>query len=109
MGEDTEILREIRDLLRLLAEPALAERDKVLRATILDVVGKSQRKADAVVLMDGTRSQAEIRKESGIDAGDLSRLLRALRDASLIEEDEKQLRTVIPVPQNLLETFSRDI
>lgn len=108
MGGDTELLTEIRDLLRLIAEPALAERDKKLRALLLHVVGKSKRKADAVVLMDGTRSQAAIRKECGIDVGDLSRLVKALREAALIGADDKQPKTVFPIPVNFLETFSGD-
>ena len=108
MGTDTELLTEIRDLLRLIAEPALAERDRKRRALLLEAVGKSKRKADAVVLMDGTRSQAAIRKECGIDAGDLSRLVRALREAAVIGGDDKQPNTVFPIPVNFLEAFSGD-
>ena len=104
MSEDTELLKEIRDLLRLMAEPAIAERDKKLRASLIQVVGKSQRKADAVILMDGTRSQSAIRKECGIDMGDLSRLVKALREASLIQGDDKP-KAVVPVPTNFLETW----
>ncbi len=107
MTEDTELLREIRDLLRLLAEPALAERDKKLRASILHIVGKSKKKAEAVVLMDGTRSQAAIRKDCEIDMGDLSRLVKALREASLIGPDDKQPKTIFPIPANFIETWDR--
>ena len=84
MSEDTEILREIRDLLRLMAEPALAKRDERLRTLLQQIIGKSKQKAEAVVLMDATRSQATIRKDCGIDHGNLSRLVKALRDAELI-------------------------
>jgi hypothetical protein len=108
MSDDTELLREIRDLLRLIAEPAVAERDKKLRGLLLQAVGKSKRKADAVILMDGTRSQAAIRKECGIDMGDLSRLVKALREAALIGADDKQPKTVFPVPANFLDIFSGD-
>jgi hypothetical protein len=106
MTEDTELLREIRDLLRLMAEPALAERDKKRRALLLQIVGKSKRKAEAVVLMDGSRSQAAIRKDCAIDAGDLSRLIKALREASLIGPDDKQPKTVFPIPTNFLDAFA---
>lgn len=105
MGEDTELLIEIRDLLRLMAEPALAKRDSKLRALLLQIVGKSKRKADAVVLMDGTRSQTAIRKECGIDMGDLSRLVKAMREANLIGADDNP-KTVFPIPPNFIEAFS---
>ncbi|MET3899445.1 DNA-binding MarR family transcriptional regulator [Devosia sp. UYZn731] len=108
MSEDTELLREIRDLLRLVAEPALAERDKKLRALLLQVVGASKLKAQAVLLMDGTRSQADIRKDLAIDKGALSRLVKALRETALIEPDDTHPKTVFPVPANFLEAFSGD-
>jgi hypothetical protein len=108
MSEDTDLLREIRDLLRLMAEPALAERDKKLRVLLLQIVGKSKRKAEAVVLMDGTRSQVDIRKDCAIDPGDLSRLVKALREASLIGLDDKHPKTVFPIPMNFVETFGGD-
>jgi hypothetical protein len=79
MHEQTELLREMRDLLLVIAEPALAKRDERLRASLLDIVGKSKAKAQATLLMDGLRSQAAICKESGIDKGALSRLTKALR------------------------------
>ena len=106
MSEDTELLREIRDLLLLLAEPALAERDKKLRALLLQVVGKSAQKGDAVILMDGTRSQAAIGKSSGMNSGNLSRFVRTLREAEQIGADVDQPKTVFPVPSNFLETFN---
>jgi len=106
MSSDNELLTEIRDLLRLMAEPALAERDKKLRSTLVEIVGKSRRKADAVLKMDGTRSQTEIKKDCGIDLGDLSRLVKALREKSLIGADDKHPKIVIPVPADFLEAFS---
>ena len=108
MAEDTEILAEIRDLLRLMAEPALAKRDERLRASLHQVIGKSKQKAEAVALMDGTRSQADIRKDCGIDDGNLSRLVKALREAELIGLDDKQPKLVFPVPSNLSDTVGKD-
>lgn len=107
MSEDTELLREIRDLLRLVAEPALAKRDEKLRASLKQIIGKSKRKAEAVVLMNGSRSQAEIRKQCGIDDGDLSRLVKALRGAELIGADDKHPKLAFPVPSNLPETVGK--
>ena len=96
MVENTEILLEIRDLLRLMAEPALAKRDERLRASLPQIVGKSKQKAMAVALMDGTRSQAAIRQECRIDDGNLSRLVKTLRAAELIGPDDKHLKLVFP-------------
>jgi hypothetical protein len=39
-------VRELRDLVRLLAEPAIAERDKKLRAELRRLVGKSPKKRE---------------------------------------------------------------
>jgi len=62
MNEQTELLREMRNILLVIAEPALAQRDEKLRATLRGIVGKSKPRAKAVLLMDGTRSQSEIKK-----------------------------------------------
>ena len=108
MTQDTEILLEIRDLLRLIAEPALAKRDERLRTSLQQAIGKSKHKVQAVVLMDGTRSQAAIRKDCGIDHGDLSRLVKALRGAELIGPDDKHPKLAFPLPSNLLNTARKD-
>jgi DNA-binding transcriptional ArsR family regulator len=107
MSDDTEILREIRDLLRLMAEPALAKRDERLRTSLQQVIGKSKQKAEAVVLMDGTRSQTAIRADCGIDDGNLSRLVKALREAELIGPDDKHPKLVFPLPSNLPGTVGK--
>lgn len=103
MSSDSEIFREIRDLLRLIAEPALAKRDERLRASLQEIIGKGRQKAEVVALMDGARSLADIRKATGIDAGNLSRLVSALRGAELIGTDDKYPKLVFPAPSNLLE------
>jgi len=96
--EQTELLREMRDLLRIIAEPALAARDQKLRAALLEIVGKSQSKGKATLLMDGSRTQAAIVTESGIDQGNLSRLLKALRAKELLGVDEKHPKLAISIP-----------
>lgn len=106
MSDDTEILREIRDLLRLIAEPALAKRDERFRTSLREVVGKSKQKAEVVVLMDGTRSQADIRKAAGIDGGNLSRLVTALREAELIGPDDKCPKLVFSIPSTFFSSGS---
>jgi hypothetical protein len=100
LDDQTELLREMRDLLRVIAEPALAKRDEGLRALLLEVVGKSKARAKAVPLMDGSRSQTAICKESGIDNGELSRVTKALRAKALIAADEKHPKLVISITPN---------
>jgi hypothetical protein len=39
MDENIELWREMRNLLRVIAEPVLAKRDKKLRASLCGVVG----------------------------------------------------------------------
>ncbi|MBI1814170.1 MAG: hypothetical protein HYR72_04280 [Deltaproteobacteria bacterium] len=105
MSRDIELLSEIRDLLQVMAEPALAQRDVKLRSSLRTVVGRSAKKARAVRLMDGSRAQSAIVKESGIDQGGLSRLVKALATAQLISADEKHPKLVVKVPSNF---FDRD-
>jgi DNA-binding MarR family transcriptional regulator len=93
----------MRNLLQVMAEPALAKRDQALRASLLEIVGKSKAKTKAVLLMDGSRSQAVICKESGIDHGNLSRLVKALRAKELIKADEKHPELAISVPPDFFE------
>src|SRR5437868_5479106 len=53
--ESPELLsavKEIRDLLRVMAEPAMAEHDKNARAELRRIVGTSPKKAKAVYLME---------------------------------------------------------
>jgi DNA-binding MarR family transcriptional regulator len=93
---------EIRELLRLLAEPAIAHRDEKLRAIVRNLAGKSQAKRKAIFKMDGTRTQKEISHAVGIDQGDLSKLVKALRANDLLDPgDNPRLR--IPLPANFFE------
>ena len=97
MSEDTALLREIRDLLLLLAEPAMAKRDESRRAALRELVGRSKAKAKAVAAMDGSRTRQAICKESGIDQGDLSRLIKSLREQNLmIDGDLPKLAIALP-------------
>jgi hypothetical protein len=102
MSDQTELLREMRDILLIMAEPALAKRDEKHRAALRDIVGKSKFRKKAVLLMDGKRTQTMIKNESGIDAGDLSRCVKALRAESLLTKDENP-KLIIAVPPNFFE------
>lgn len=104
--ESSELLsaiNEIRDLLRVMAEPAMAEHDKKARAELRRIVGTSLKKAKAVCLMDGTRSQATIQKETEINKGDLSVLVKLLREARLISTDKKEPSLLIKIPKNFFD------
>jgi predicted transcriptional regulator len=81
-----------------MAEPALAKRDAKLRSSLRMAVGESSKRAKAVLLMDGSRSQSTIGKESGIDPGNLSRLVKSLVSTQLISADEKHPRLLVKVP-----------
>jgi hypothetical protein len=108
LDEQTELLREMRDLLRVMAEPALAKRDERFRSSLIEIVGKSKVRGRAVLLMNGSRKQAAICKESGIDQGELSRLTKALRAKELIPADEKQPKLIISVPPNFFEQSGKE-
>ena len=89
MSKDMELLTEIRDLLQVMAEPLLEKRQKKFRDGIRRVVGKKKSARGAVLLMDGTRSQAAIAKESGMDAGHLNRLVKVLEKEALCAMEGK--------------------
>lgn len=99
----TELLREIRDLLRVMAEPAIANRDKKLRASLREIVGDSKKRQKAVLLMNGSKSQAAIGKESELDSGNLSRLVKSLRDSDLMVKDSGSPSLAIAIPSNFFD------
>lgn len=102
MNEQTDLLREIRDLLLLIAAPAVAKRDEGLRTALLELTGRSKAKRNAALLMDGSRTRGVICKEAGIDAGDLSRFAKALREKGLLAPDEPP-RLVLALPPKFFE------
>jgi DNA-binding MarR family transcriptional regulator len=103
MSKEIELLGEIRDLLQIMAEPALAQRDAKLRSALRTVVGLSPKKAKVVQLMDGSRTQSMIAKEAGMDSGNLSRLVKDLAAAGLISADQKHPKLLVSVPSNFFD------
>jgi hypothetical protein len=99
-------VREIRDLVRLLAEPAVAERDRKLRDELRRIVRNSVAKRKAVLLMDGSRTQRAIRREAGIDAGQLSTFVKELNSANLLSGDGKEPKLSISIPAKFFENES---
>ena len=99
-----QVLSEMRDLLRLMAEPAIAQRDKKLRQDLRGIAGTATgKKAKAILLMDGTRNQAGISNECGIDRSDLSGLVKKLKSAELLKGDPKQPLLAISIPADFFE------
>jgi len=109
MSEDEllKAVQEIRDLVRLMAEPAIAERDQKLRAELKRIVGSSVPKSSSVLLMDGNRTQAAIRSETGINQGDLSTLVKRLKEAKLLSGDGKEPKLAIAVPATFFESSAQ--
>lgn len=103
MSREIELLTEIRDLLQVMAEPALAKRDDKFREAIRIAAGNSHTKGNAIMLMDGSRSQSAIVKETGIDKSNLSRLVKALITNSLINADEKHPKLRVKLPSNFFD------
>ena len=101
-------VREIRDLVRLLAEPAIAERDRKTRGELRRIVGNSVAKKKAVLLMDGSRTQRAIHREAGINEGHLSTLVKQLNSANLLSGDRKEPKLSISVTANFFENESTD-
>jgi hypothetical protein len=103
---DSEILaalHEIRDLVRLIAEPQIAARDKKLRDELIGIVGEGAAKRKAVLAMDGSRTQMEIHRQTGMNAGNLSTLVKKLSKAQLLTGDMKQPKLAFPIPSNFFD------
>ena len=108
MSQEIQLLTEIRDLMQVMAEPALAKRDAKLRSSLRGLVGTSAKKAKAVMLMDGTRTQATLVKDSGMDQGGVSRLVKGLAEAKLVAADEKHPKVLLKVPATFFDEDAGD-
>ena len=97
-----ETLRKIHDLLELLAEDKIAERDAKQRQALREIVGSSAQMQKSVLLMNGTRTQKDIHTVTSIHRGNLSTMVGKLRDAKRIDGDTAP-RLVISIPQNFFE------
>ena len=102
-GELLAAVREIRDLLQLVADPALAERERKLRIDLKAIVGSSAPKSKAVLLMDGTRTQRQIHRETGMNVGNLSTLVKQLKKSNLLSGNPNPA-LVIKIPANFFES-----
>ncbi len=99
-----EAVLEIRNLLELLAEPAIALRDAKLRQELRKLVGTSEPKQKSVLLMNGERTQAQIRSETSVNQGHLSTLVSSMNKGKLLVGDPKLPKLAIAIPPNLFES-----
>ena len=91
---------EMRDLIRLMAEPQIAARDQKLRDELVRLVGRSAPYAKSVLLMDGSHTQSDIHKKTGVNKGNLSTLVKQLSKSQLLTGDGKQPHLAISIPSN---------
>jgi len=108
--QSTELLqtvRKIHDLLELLAENKIAQRDAKQRAELREIVGSSSSKQKSIFLMDGTRTQSEIVRETSVNQGHLSTMVGKLHKANLLVSDTKKPRLGITIPSNFFETHAQ--
>src|SRR5690242_11647208 len=96
-------VRKMRKLLELLAEPAIAQRDAKLRDALREIVGSSAKKQQAVMLMNGTRTQAQIVTQTSVHQGDLSTMVGRFESAGLLLDGRKQPKLAIPIPSNFFD------
>jgi hypothetical protein len=99
-------VNEIRDLIRVMAEPQIAARDQKLREELLRIVGKSVQKQKSVLLMDGSHTQLTIRKDTGMNQGNLSTLVKTLSQHKLLVGDTKQPKLAITILPNFFDEAS---
>jgi hypothetical protein len=102
-SEVLEALRKIYGLLELLAEDKIAQRDARQRIILREIVGKSVPKQKSVFLMDGSRTQAEIRSLTSINQGHLSTMVGLLHKAELLIDDVRKPKLAISIPQNFFD------
>jgi hypothetical protein len=101
-----EEVRQVRKLVELLAEPAIAQRDAKLRDELRQIVGSSVKKQQSVLLMNGSRTQKQIISETSVDQGDLSKVVGKLEQAGLLSDGKKQPKLAISIPANFFDADS---
>lgn len=102
--ELTNLVRKIHDLLELLAEEKIGERDAKQRTILREIVGSSPTKQKSVLLMNGEHSQAQIHKKTGVHRGNLSTLVSKLHKAKLLTGDTKMPLLSISIPKNFFDS-----
>lgn len=101
--EMLSLVRRIHDLLELMAEDKLAQRDAKQRTSLREIVGSGAAKQRAVFLMDGSRTQADIVRATSVNQGHLSVMIANLHKAKLLTDDPKKPKLAISIPANFFE------
>src|SRR5712692_206848 len=97
-------VRQMRKLLEVLAEPAIAQRDVKLRGELRKIVGSSPKKQQSVLLMDGSRTQTQIIAQTSVNKGHLSTMVGKLESARLLADGKKHPKLAISIPLNFFDT-----
>ena len=100
-------VRQMRKLLELLAEPAIAQRDAKLRDELREIVGSSSKKQQAVFLMDGSRTQKQIIAAASVNQGHLSTMVGQLENAGLLADGKKQPKLAISIPSGFFDAIPK--
>jgi hypothetical protein len=98
-----EEVRQMRKLLELLAEPAIAQRDAKLREELRKIVGAGRKKQQSVFLMDGSRTQAGIVAQTSVNQGDLCTMVGKLESAGLLADGKKYPKLAISIPSTFFQ------
>lgn len=99
-NEMLSLLREIRDLLLPVADAHRDEYEKRQAAreeerhSAIRALLSTDKRSKAWKLADGSRSQREIAKESGMDEGGASKFFKSLRGLDAIADTPNPTRTV---------------
>jgi len=107
---ETQMLQAVQkmsDLLELLAEDKIAQRDAKQRTTLLEIVGTSDAKQKSVFQMDGIRTQKEIRAKTSMNQGNLSTMVSMLHKAKLLAGDTNTPRLANSIPQNFFKSNAK--
>jgi len=102
-AEILETLHKIYGLLELLAEDKISQRDAKQRAALLKAVGTSSAKQKSVLLMDGNRTQADIRRATRVNQGHLSTMVGTLHKEKLLVSDTKRPKLNFSIPLNFFD------
>lgn len=100
-------VRQMRRLLEVLAEPAIAQRDVKLRDELRKIVGSGSKKQQSVFLMDGSRTQRQIVEQTFVNQGHLSTMVGKLESAGLLGDGKKQPKLTISIPSNFFDTHAK--
>jgi hypothetical protein len=103
-----EAVNEIRELIRVMAEPQIAARDKKLSEELIRIVGKSVQKQESILLMNGDHTQVDISKKTGMKSSNLSPLVKQLNEGKLLVGDIKRPKLAILILSTFFENAEKN-